>query len=471
MPGPKPSHERRQDLVRGPVGPALIRLAWPMLLGISAIVLFQVVDTFWVGQLGTRELAAMAFTMPVAFVVSGIAMGMGIGVTAVVARATGAGDQERVRRLTTHSLVLAVVVVTAVATTGMSVIDPLFTVLGASSDLLPLIHAYMLPWFAGVGLLVLPMVGNGAMRGTGDTRTPSFVMLGAAFANMVLDPVLIFGVGPIPAFGLVGAALATVASWATAFALAFWILDRRKRLLLWAMPSASELATSWRAVLHVAVPAAMTQLLIPIGAGIMTRIVATHGAHAVAAFGVGARIESLSMIGVLALGSALGPFAGQNYGAGAGHRVRKATSLAIRTSLVWGAGAALLLGVLARPLAGLFADEVEVVETLAAYLMIVPLSYGMMGIVIVVNSVFNATNRPLVSTGLSALRLLVFGVPLALIGSRSIGPEGVFIGIAAASLLSGTVAYFLGRRLLALLTDREDVAVDPGDARPFGATG
>ena len=166
-----------------------------MLIGIAAIVLFNVVDTFWVGQLGAAELAAMSFTFPVVMVVFSVSMGIGIGATAVIARALGHGDEDQVRRLTTDALLLANVAVTAVAIGGLLTMDPLFRALGADEATLVLIRQYMVPWYLGVGFLVIPMVGNSAIRATGDTKTPSYVMLVTGLVNAVLDPFLIFGWG------------------------------------------------------------------------------------------------------------------------------------------------------------------------------------------------------------------------------------------------------------------------------------
>ena len=164
--------ERSARLLTEPVGPTLIRLALPMVVGLAAIILFTVVDTFFVGRLGATPLAAMSFCFPVNFVVYSVTMGIGIGTTSVISRAIGEGDQARVRRLTTHALVLALGTVTLIAGIGLVTMDPIFSAMGADATTLPLIREYMTPWLWGVGLLVIPMVGNSAIRATGDTVSP-----------------------------------------------------------------------------------------------------------------------------------------------------------------------------------------------------------------------------------------------------------------------------------------------------------
>ena len=256
---------KRADLLNDPVGPTLLRLAGPMALGFIAVILFSVVDTFWVGRLGSRELAAMSFTFPVIFLVMSIAVGMGVGMTSVVSRAIGRGDTGRVCRFTTDGLLLANTLVVLVAAAGLSTIGPVFETLGASPDIVTLIRRYMVPWYMGIGFIVIPIVGNAAIRATGDTKTPSLIMMIAGGVNMVLDPLLIFGVGPFPRLELQGAAIATVIAYAITFIAAFVILWKRERMLEFARPTIRDLLDSWRQILYIAVPAAGTQMPCALG--------------------------------------------------------------------------------------------------------------------------------------------------------------------------------------------------------------
>lgn len=187
------------ELIDGSVAKILFNLTLPMIAGMLGIVAFNLVDTFFVGQLGSKELAALSFTFPVVLVINSLAMGIGIGASAVVSRAIGRGDHHEVQRLTTDSLFLALVLVAFFVSFGVLTIEPLFTLLGAGPDIVVLIREYMVIWYIGVLFVNIPMVGNNAIRATGDTKTPSAVMLTAAVVNIALDPVLIFGLGPAPA--------------------------------------------------------------------------------------------------------------------------------------------------------------------------------------------------------------------------------------------------------------------------------
>jgi O-antigen/teichoic acid export membrane protein len=271
-------------LTEGPVGPHLVRLTIPMIWGLLAFMTFGLVDTFFVGRLGAPELAAMSFAFPVMMVLISIAIGLGAGTSSVLARAIGEGDQERVKRLTTDSLVLAFLVVAVVSLAGIATIEPLFALLGAGPELRPLVRDYMVIWYLGVVFLVVPMVGMSAIRATGDSRLPGLVMTGSALLNILLDPLLIFGLLGLPRLELEGAALATVISRGFTFVIALWVLHARLGMLSFAWPGLPALARSWRAILHVGLPAAGTNVVIPLTTGAVVALIARFGPDAVAGY-------------------------------------------------------------------------------------------------------------------------------------------------------------------------------------------
>ena len=204
-------------LTQGPVGRHLVDMTLPVLFGVFTMMMQAFVDAWFIGQVGDRELAALGFAFPVLMLVSSVAIGLGAGTSSVVARALGANDYDRARRLTTDSLLLAFGMTAVVAIAGILTIAPLFRLLGAPEDLIPLIGGYMRILYAGVPLVVVGMVGMSSMRATGDTRLPSILMVLAAVLNVVLDPLLIFGFGPIPRMELDGAAMAAFLSRGSLF--------------------------------------------------------------------------------------------------------------------------------------------------------------------------------------------------------------------------------------------------------------
>lgn len=434
---PKPT---RATLVRGDIRKALVGLALPMSLGIVFLIALNLVDTYYVGQLGTDELAAISFTFPVIMLVMSATMGLGVGTTSAIARTLGGGDERRVRRLTTHALILGVILVVLLSGLGLLTQRWLFAALGADGPILELVLEYMTIWFLGAAFLVIPMLGSGAMRATGDAKTPMYIMMTAAIVNGLLDPLLIFGLGPIPAMGLRGAALATLGARMLTFLAALWVLGRRLKLLELHWPTRSELIGSWRAILSVGIPAALTNMLAPVATGVMTALISTHGKAAVAAWGVGSRLEGLVLIAPMALSGALTPFIGQNWGAMRNDRVAEAMLRSRRFVLIWGAGAWLFLLTLGGLLARAFSDDPAVHEVLELFFWVVPLTYGAHAVVSVVSASFNAIDRAIRSTLLSAMRSLLLAIPLAVIGSYVADLLGIFVGIALATVVTAVIA-------------------------------
>ena len=449
-------------LTEGPVGRILVNKAIPMLLGIAAIIFFNLVDTFWVGQLGAKPLAAMSFTFPVTFVVLSLAMGIGIGATSVISNAIGHGDVDRVRRLTTDSLFLTNVLVIALAIVGLMTQAPLFRLLGAEPEIIPMIMDYMTPWYLGVGFLVIPMVGNSAIRATGDMKTPALIMAVVGVVNAILDPFLIFGLGPFPRLELQGAAIATVISWLCSFGAAFWVLGRRERMLDLRLPRGATLVASWREILHVAVPAAGTNLLTPLAAAVLTRIVAEEGIEAVAAWGVAGRIESLALVGVMALSTAMTPFAGQNLGAGLCDRLRAAVRFSIVASVVWGTGVALAVAGGAPWIAAVFSDHDVVTRHVVRFLWIVPISYTLLGVGLVVSSFYNGSKKPMKAALISVFRLFIFSIPLGFLGATWAGMTGLFVGVAVGNGLTGALSIVLVYRFIDTEQQRIDAHAPAG---------
>lgn len=436
----------KRKLTEGPVGPQLVKLALPMVWGLFALIAFNLVDTYFVGQLGTAQLAAMSFTFPVVMTLGNLAFGLGIGASSVIARAIGEGDMRRVQRFTTNSLTLALTAVFLFASVGLLTIDPLFKALGAGPDILPYIREYMRIWYFGIVFLVVPMVGNSAIRAAGNTLTPSIIMTVAAGTNIVLDPLLINGALGFPRLELQGAALATVIARAISLVAALLVLRFKENLLSTQIPNLEETLWCWRDILTVGLPAAAASMITPISIGVITSFLAVHGAVAVAAFGLASRVESLALIAMMALAASMGPFVGQNWGARQVDRVRLALSQSYRFCLVWGLLMAVVLGLGARSLATIFNPDPNVVAIAAQYLWLVPVSYGALGLMQATNSAFNAMGKPLPSIAITAIHMLGCYIPLAYLGSRMAGPIGIFAAAAIANLLAGLGAYLWSRR-------------------------
>lgn len=433
-----------RSLISAPVGQKLWEMTWPVIFGVATLISFNVVDTFFISLLGTDPLAAVSFTFPVTFTVVSLAIGLGIGTSAVIARKYGSDRPDEAHFDGFSALSVSALLVAALAVIGYVLMEPIFSLLQAQPRLMPIIREYMSLWFFGCVMLVTPMVGNAVLRAAGDTRTPSLIMASGGLANAIFDPILIFGWGPIPAMGVEGAALASVISWFSGVLLVFWLLSRNK-LVSFTPANGLNFLAAWvksaREVLKIGMPAAGANMLTPLAMSVMTAIVAAYGAPAVAAFGVGSRLESLASVIILALSMSLPPLISQNYGADRIDRVQQAYRTALKLVLIIQAVIYLLMLVTAHWIAMAFAEEKTVADIIKLFIYIMPLGYGLQGVIILTNSSFNAVHKPMNALWLSIVRLFILFVPLSYLGSLLADLTGLFIGGVVANLLTAIIGY------------------------------
>ncbi|MDX1529511.1 MAG: MATE family efflux transporter, partial [Gammaproteobacteria bacterium] len=379
-------------------------------------------------------------------VIVSLGIGLMAGTSSVIARAIGRGDQARVRRLTTDALAFSVLISLALSVIGILSLNPLFRLLGASEELLPLISDYMIVWYAGMVAVIPPMAGMGAIRATGDSRFQSRLLIVASVVNLILDPLLIFGLLGFPRLELQGAAIATIAARATTIAAGYWAIRYKHGMLSFDLPKLSEVMNSWSSLLHVGLPAAGTNVIIPASTAVVVAIISAFGHEAVAGFGAASRIEALSLVVFFAMSAVIGPFVGQNLGAGKTERIAEANRRCALFCLLFGLSVAAVLAISAKPLMALFSDDARVREVGSAYLWIVPISYGAAGIVMVVNAAFNGLGRPFPAVAVSTLRMVVLYLPLAWLGAKFFNVHGIFAAAAIANIVAGSVAFAWLRR-------------------------
>ncbi len=432
-------------LTQGPVGRHLVAMAVPVLFGIFTMMLQSFVDMWFIGQVGVRELAALSFSFPVIMVVTSVAIGLGAGTSSVVARAIGANNHRRARRLATDSLLLSFGMTAIISFIGYLTIESLFRVLGAPEDMIPLIRGYMVILYTGVPFVVVGMVGMSSMRATGDTRLPSMLMVLASVLNIILDPILIFGFGPVPAMGLNGAALAALLARTSIFIGTVYLMKVRLDLLTFNKPDTQELFESWRDILHVGIPAAGTNAIIPIATGVITAMLAQYGPETVAGFGVASRVESLTLVMFYALSAIIGPFVGQNVSANRSERIYRALWLCTLFCVGSGLLIAVALALSGGWITSLFSDNADVISVAALFLLIVPISYGAYGMVMVMNATFNGMGKPMPAVHISVARMVVIYVPLAFLLERFFGVAGIFAAYAAANMITGVISYAWAR--------------------------
>ncbi len=445
--------DNKAILLEGPVERSILKMTLPMLIGMIGMSVFNIVDTYFVGQLGSLELAAMSFTFPVIMIQGAISMGLGMGTSAIISRAIGTGNHEQVKRLTTDSLFLSFMIVVVVVVVGLLTMDPVFRALGAKGESLILVKQYMYIWYLGVPFVTIPMVGNNAIRATGNTLIPSMIMLVSIFVNIILDPLLIYGVGFFPKMGLEGAALATVIARAVTFVASLLFLNFKFKMLTLKLESFSEIIKNWKKLLSIGIPGALTQLIIPISIGIITKLVSSYGNPAVAALGIGSKVEMFAFSPLMALGASLIPFIGQNKGAGNPERIKQGVAFAQKFSLVLGAAIFLILYFFGKPIVSFFINEemkntAKIIEVATSYFSIVSIGYGFQGMLALNAASFNALHKPMQASAVNILRMFVIYIPLAILANQYFGLKGIFCATTISSFIAGGISYLWLRKEL-----------------------
>jgi putative MATE family efflux protein len=304
------------------------------------------------------------------------------------------------------------------------------------------------------------MVGTSSMRATGDTVLPGKLMMAGALLNVILDPIFIFGIGPIPAMGLDGAATAALMARGSMFIGTVYFMVRRLDMISFHKPNPKELRKSWADILHVGLPAAGTNAIIPVAMTLITAMIARYGPEAVAGFGVASRIESLVLVIFYALSSVIGPFVGQNLSAGQERRIQLSLRLVALFCMASGLVIALVLALAADFVPTLFSQNPDVTDVTRMFLWIAPVSYGAYGVVMVMNAAFNGLGKPMPAVYISATRMLLLYLPLAVAGRAFFGIPGIFAAYAVANILSGLLSYLWARRTAHNLLSVSDVHPD-----------
>ncbi len=298
---------------------------------------------------------------------------------------------------------------------------------------------------------------------------PSLIMVLSAALNIVLDPIMIFGFMGFPAMGIRGAALATLVARAVSGLVVLWFLNRRYQLLILKIPSWPEMLRSWKEVLAIGLPSSLSNVLLPIAGAVTIYFVAQYGEAAVAACAAASRLEMFAFMVPMALGVSLMPFVGQNFGARRLDRVKEAQRLSYLFAFVFGMIIAIIFTVFARKLAGLFSEDLDVIEILARYLTIIPIGYGMVELHRYCGFFLNGVRKPIHSASLSVVRVVVLLIPLTVAGSFFFGLTGIFWGRLACDLISGTVGFVWSQRVIRTVSSLRSSVEDFSGGRSVSA--
>lgn len=445
-------------LTRGTIRGHLVTQTLPMIFAVAAVMSIGLVDSYFIGQLGSRELAAISFIFPITMALSSLGVGVSVGINSVIARSLGEGDTQRAARRANFGLAFAIGMGILLAVLVLVLINPMFALMQAPPELMPLIRAYMVPFAAGFPVLMGIMGVNGVLRGQGEAKRTSMISVTYASLNWVLDPILITGAFGIGGFGIAGAAYASIAGYVVALLFGLYLVNSTPLPLNPKLLKDSDLGASFKAIIGVAGPASFSNAINPIGLSVLTALIASQGQAAVAGFGAAGRLQSFAVVPLLALSSSIGAIVGQNWGAKKLERSRRAMLWAGVFATGYGLVLAVVLFAAGEWFADFFTEDPAVIAAFASYLSIAAWGYAGYGVLIISNGALNGVGRAGTALVQSFARVFLVMLPVAWLLRPSWGAEAIFAAELAANVIGGTAAGIVVWRVLRAGTPQPAVA-------------
>ena len=437
------SNNSAAKLVTGSIPGHLVGQTLPAIIGVAAIMSIGLVDAYFIGKLGSEALAAISFIFPISVALTSLGVGVMVGINSVVARALGEGEEEKAARRANLGIVFAVLCGVAIGLVLYTLLDPLFALMNAPDDILPLIQIYMEPFALGFPLILAIMGLNGVLRGQGEARRTSYVSLTYAAVNWILDPILITGAFGFEGLGVVGAAYATIIGWAFGLAMAVILARRCAIPINLSLMFKGKIVEPMAAMLRVGLPASFSNAINPIGLSVLTAVVALDGDAAVAGFGAAGRLQSFAVVPLLALSGSIGAIVGQNWGARHYDRARQAALYAGGFCIIWGLGIAVAMVAAGEWFAFLFTEDPAVISEFKLYLKIAAWGYAGFGLLIVANGILNAVDRASLALLQSLLRVFAVMMPFAWVFHAAWGSAAVYSAELAANLFGAITGIIL----------------------------
>jgi putative MATE family efflux protein len=457
-----------KDMTEGSVTRHLLEMSAFIAVSMLIQTLYLLADLYWVGSLGKEAIAAVGLCGNLMMVVMALTQALGVGTTTLISQAAGQKDQPRAELVFNQSLVLSMMVAAVLTVCSFALRDQYCQWLSADATTAALARSYLL-WFIPALMVQFPLVALGsALRATGIMKPTVAIQAFTVLINMVLAPLLIFGIGPFPKLGVAGAALATFIAVLIANVLMIAYYVRNYHYLRFRLPLLKPQMKSWWAMLRIGLPAGGEFALMAVYIVVVYGIIRDFGAAAQAGFGVGARIMQAMFLPVIAIAFAVAPVVGQNFGGRRGDRVRTSYYAALGIT-----SATMLLLTIASQFAGeplirFFSSDAGVIAFGSEYLRIISLNFVAMGIVFTSSSVFQGIGNTLPPLVSSMTRLFLFALPATLL-SRMPGFQirhVWYLSVASILVQAGVNLLLLRREFRKKLTFDEPAGLSGQPAMP-----
>jgi len=435
--------KEKNSLIEGSIFKSLIKLSVPIIFANILQTAYQLTDTFWVGRLGSVAVAAVSISFPIIFLIISLGSGLAMAGTILVAQYKGRKNKKAVDHITSQTLLVVVIVSIILAIIGYILSPFLVSLMGAESAILSSAIPYMKISFIGMIFVFTYMVFQSLMRGVGDVKTPMYIVFGTVLLNLILDPLFIFGHGFIPAFGVAGAAVATIGTQGLAAIIGIVLLLKGKHQIQLYLNDLKPDFSLLKKMIKIGFPASIEQSTRALGMTVITFLVASFGTLTLAAYGIGARILSFIIIPAMGLSMATSTLVGQNIGAGKIKRAEKITKLSSLFGFIILTIIGIIIFLFAKQIIAIFIPgELETIKTSALFIKIMALSFGFVGIQMSLNGLFRGSGNTITSMLLSIVSLWILRIPLAYLLSMHthFAEVGIWMAFPAANIITAAIA-------------------------------
>jgi putative MATE family efflux protein len=437
-----------RDFTEGPIGPAIVVLAIPMVMEMCMESLFAVVDVFFVARLGADAVATVGLTESMLAIVYTVAIALCIGATATVARRIGEKDPEGAAQAAVQVIALGILVSAVMGVAGALNARRLLAFMGAEPAILGYNARFTMIMLGGNAAIMLIFLQNAIFRGSGDATVAMRVLWLANGINLVLDPCLIFGLGPFPELGVVGAAVATTTGRSTAVLVQLWVLTSgRSRIHIQRRHLRLEPNVMWNMCRLSGT--GLLQVLLQTTSWIgLVRVISMFGSSALAGYTIGIRTILFALLPSWGLGNAAATMVGQALGAGKPERAEKAVWTAGFYNMIFLGVVGALFIVFARQIVGIYTSDPEIAEHAVNCLRIVAAGYVFYAYGMVLTQSFNGAGDTWTPTWINFGCFWLWEIPLAWVLALKLGmgPRGVYIAITVAFSTVAVVSAILFRR-------------------------
>ena len=460
VPGTTAARAGARDATEGPVLRVLVTLAVPIVATNVFQSLYQLIDTFWVGRLGADAVAAVSLSFPITFLMISMGGGLSIAGAILVAQTFGAGDERATDHAAGQTLLVVGVVSAVLSVAGYVLSVPMVAFFQPTAAVTAMAVEYLQVTFLGLTAVFVYFVFQAILRGVGDVKTPLILVGGTVVLNFFLDPLLILGWGPVPGFGVVGAAWATIAAQGLAGIVGLLILFSGRYGVHVRLPDMVPDRPLILKILRLGIPSSVEQSARALGLAVMMLLVASFGTSAIASYGIGARILSFVIIPAMGLAMATSTVVGQNVGARKDDRAVYSARLSIIAGFTALSAAGVVLFLLAEPIVAAFVPgEPEVIRLGTHFMLIMAPTFGLFGLQMVVGGALAGAGNTMASMMLSILGFWVLRFPVAwvLAVPAGLGPDGVFWSFPISNVLAGAIAlvWFLRGNWIKRVVDDE----------------